>query len=123
MCHNDLLLTSLDGLKSKLDIIDAEMARGQPPAEAIRTIELAVSALRKDLWVLLTARHSSDIHGYTNKIRVRRATELCEDVLADLHAETLPPNAPGFEVFRALLGELSRVWSGKPVTTLRIEGV
>ncbi len=120
--HNDLLHTSLDELRSKLDIIDAEMARGQPPAEALRAIEQAVSAVRRDIWVLLTAQHAHDIQSYTNKIRVRRATEICEDVLADLHAETLPPNTPGFEVFYATLRELSRVWREKPVTALQLEG-
>jgi hypothetical protein len=35
---------------------------------------------------------------------------MCEDVLADLHAETLPPNTPGLEVFHATLRELSKVW-------------
>lgn len=110
MRNDDLLRTSLDELRSKLDIIDAELAWGQPPAEALTAIEHAVSAVRRDIWVLLTAPHSHDIQGYTSKIRIRRATEMCEDVLADLHAETLPSNTPGLEVFHATLRELSKVW-------------
>ncbi len=111
MRNDDLLRTSLDELRSKLDIIDAEMARGQPPAEALRAIEQAVSTVRRDIWVLLTAQHANELQSYTSKIRVRRAMEICEDVLADLHAETLPPNTPGFEVFHATLRELSKVWT------------
>ncbi len=110
MRNDELLQTSLDGLRSKLDIIDAEMARGHPPAEALTAVEQAVSAVRRDIWVLLTAQHAHDIQSYTSKIRVRRAREMCEDVLADLHAETLPPNTPGLEVFRATLRNLSKVW-------------
>ena len=120
MRNDDLLRTSLDELRSKLDIIDAEMARGQPPAEALTAIERAVSAVRRDIWVLLTAPHANNIQSYTGKIRIRRATEMCEEVLADLHAETLPPNTPGLEVFHATLRELSRVWRGN---ALPLEGV
>jgi hypothetical protein len=119
MHNDDLLQTSLDELRSKLDIIDAEMVRGQPPAEALTAIEHAVSAVRRDIWVLLTAQHADDIRGYTGKIRIRRATEMCEEVLADLHAETLPPNTPGLEVFHATLRELSKVWRE---TALHLEG-
>ena len=119
MRNDDLLRTSLDELRSKLDIIDAEMARGQPPAEALTAIEHAVSAVRRDIWALLTAQHPHDIQSYTGKIRIRRATEMCEEVLADLHAETLPLNTPGLEVFHATLRELSQVWRGN---ALYLEG-
>ncbi len=119
MGNDELLQTSLDGLRSKLDIIDAELARGQPPAEALTAVEQAVSAVRRDIWVLLTAQHADDIRGYTGKIRIRRATEMCEEVLADLHAETLPPNTPGLEVFHATLRELSKVWREN---ALQLEG-
>ena len=110
MRNEELLQTSLDGWRSKLAIIDAEMAPGHPPAEVLRAIEQAVSAVRRDIWVLLTARHAHDIQSYTSKIRIRRATQMCEEVLADLHAETLPPNTPGLEVFHATLRELSKRW-------------
>lgn len=118
---NDLLRVSLDQLRSKLDIIDAEMAWGRTPAEALQAIEQAVSAVRRDLWALLGARHADNAQKYTDRIRVRRATEMCEDVLADLHAQTLPHSTPGFAVFEATLRELAKAWS--EARHLQLEGV
>ncbi len=104
---NDHLRKDLQDLRSKLDIIDAEMSRGEPQREVVRAIEEAVSTVRGNLWTLLSAQHTDDSQGFLGKIRVRRATELCEDVLADLHANTLTRATPGRQVFHATLQELA----------------
>ena len=104
---NDHLRKDLQDLRSKLDIIDAEMSRGEPQREVVRAIEEAVSTVRGNLWTLLSAQHTDDAQGFLGKIRVRRATELCEDVLADLHADTLTKATPGRQVFHATLQELA----------------
>ena len=104
---NDHLRRDLQDLRSKLDIIDAEMSRGEPQRELVRAIEEAVSTVRGNLWTLLSAQHADDSQGFLGKIRVRRATELCEEVLADLHANTLAKTAPGRQVFHATLQELA----------------
>ncbi len=96
-------------MRSKLNIIDAEMDLGEAPDGAVRAVEKAVSTLRSNIWILLSAQHADDYQSYVGRIRVRRATELCEDILADLHAETLLPQTPGLRVFHATLHELSRM--------------
>ena len=120
---NQELRRGLDELRSKLDIIEGEMALGEPPPEAVRDVERALSGVRTDLWTLLTAKHSDDYVGYLGMVRVRRATETCEDVLADLHAEALPTDMPGLEVFHATLRELSRMCKQTRSQTLQLEGV
>lgn len=104
---NDELRRGLEELRSKLNIIEAEMAQGKPPGQAVRAVEQAVSEVRSNIWILLTAEHTDDYDSYVGKIRIRRATETCEDILADLHAETLPPQTVGFDIFHATLRELS----------------
>ena len=104
---NHHLRQDLKDLRSKLDIIEAEMSRGEPQREVVRAIEEAVSTVRGNLWTLLSAQHTDDSQGFLGKIRVRRATELCEEVLADLHANTLAKTAPGRQVFHATLQELA----------------
>lgn len=104
---NDELRRGLEELRSKLDIIEAEMDQGQPPEQAVRAVEQAVSEVRANIWLLLTAEHADDYDSYLGKIRVQRATQACEDILADLHAGTLPPQTVGLAVFHATLRELS----------------
>ena len=104
---NDELRRCLAELRSKLDIIEAEMAQGQPPEQAVQAVEQAVSEVRTNIWNLLTAEHADDYESYVGKIRVRRATKVCEDILADLHTETLPSRTVGLAVFHATLRELS----------------
>ena len=104
---NDELRRGLEELRSKLNIIEAEMDQGQPPEQAVRAVEQAVSEVRCNIWILLTAEHADDYDSYVGKIRVLRATEACENILADLHAETLLPQTAGLAVFHATLRELS----------------
>ena len=104
---NEGLRKGLDELRSKLRIIDTETEVGHPPEQAVRAVAEALSGARRDVWALLTARHSDDYEGYLTRTRIRRVTEVCEDILADLHADTLAANTVGLEVFRATLRELS----------------
>jgi hypothetical protein len=104
---DDSLHRDLEDLRSKLNIIESEIDTGEPFQEAIKSIEEAVSSVRGTIWDLLSARHADDYPAFLSKIRVRRATEMCEDILADLHAGTIPSTTPGFQVFHATLQELS----------------
>ncbi len=103
------LRTEIDQLRSALKAVDAAVATGDPSPEALQDLGLEVDSLRKSLWAGLTSKHSGDYTAFLGRIRVRRAIETCEDVLADLYAETLPPNIPGLEVFSATLGELAEL--------------
>ena len=57
---NDELRRALDVLRSKLNIIEVEMDQGQPPEQAGRAVERAVSEVRSNIWLLLTAEHADD---------------------------------------------------------------
>lgn len=115
--NKDELRKRLAELRSKLKIIDGELGHGKTPPEAVAEVEKAVSTVRSNIWALLAAQHSDDYQTYLGRIRVRRATETCEEVLADLHADTLAPSAPGIEVLHATLHELSTMLEKKAVTT------
>ncbi len=104
---NDALRKGLGELRSKLEVFDAELGQGQSTPENIRAVEQAVSAVRNNLWELLAAQHSGDYQSYLGKTHVRRATETCEDVLAELHAETVLPTTPGLDAFHAALRHVS----------------
>jgi hypothetical protein len=110
---NEALRKGLGDLRSRLELFDEELGQGQSTPENIRAVEHAVSAVRANLWELLAAQHSGDYESYLGKTHVRRATETCEDILAELHAETILPSTPGFEVFLAALRHVSEHCRGE----------
>lgn len=105
---NDALRKGLSDLRRRLELFDEELGQGQSTPDNIRAVERAVSAVRANLWELLAAQHSGDYRSYLGKTHVRRATETCEDILADLHAETILPTTPGLEVFHTALRHVSQ---------------
>jgi hypothetical protein len=104
---NDALRKGLGDLRSRLELFDEELGQGKSTPENIQAVEHAVSAVRANLWALLAEQHTGDYESYLGKTHVRRATETCEDILADLHAETILPTTPGLEVFHAALRHVS----------------
>ena len=107
---NEELGKCIRQLRSALNIIDADIALGEPPAEAVQALVRAVDNVRTSVWAVLSAEHSGDYQSFLSRIRVHRATETCDEILADLYAEALPPNILGLELFHATLRELSRMF-------------
>ncbi len=107
---SDELRTGLDKLRSALNIVEMEIAAAaaEPSQEAVRALGTALNGVRTNVWAVLTAEHADDYDQYLAKVRVRRARETCEEVLADLYADTIPLNMPGLEVFGVTLRELSK---------------
>ncbi|MHC4180857.1 MAG: hypothetical protein ACYSWU_25435 [Planctomycetota bacterium] len=108
MSHEELR-RGLDELRRVLNAIDPAVTLEDAPAEAVRALGQAVDGVRSNVWTLLTAQHADEYQDYVGKIRVCRATETCEDVLAELYADTLSPNIAGLDVFHATLRELARM--------------
>ena len=106
---SDELQRGLDELRSKLNVVEMEIAAAaEPSEEGLRALAAALNGIRNNVWAALTAEHADDYDEYLAKVRVHRARETCEDVLADLYADTIPPTMPGLDVFGATLRELSR---------------
>lgn len=103
----DDLRNRIHALRNALSVVEMEYADGEAPTEGLLDLSTAVDNVRKSVWAILTAEHAEDYNAFLAKIRVRRATETCQDVLSDLYADTLTPNTPGLEVFQATLKELS----------------
>lgn len=101
----------IDAVRSSLNVLDASSGAGQP-AEGLRDLTQAVTNLRSSIWAVLEGEHAGDYDAFLARVRVSRATDLCEEVLSDLYAGTLVPTAPGIEVFRGALRELNRAWAG-----------
>ncbi len=94
-------------LRSALDQVDRTVDAGVP-RETIKALGDTVDGLRTKVWAYLTTHQAGDLNRYMGEVRVRRAAEACEDVLAELYADALPPGTPGLELLRATLLELKK---------------
>jgi len=106
---NEELKRGIGQIRKALDLLDAFKGARESSSEGVRDLGLAVDNLRRGVWAVLTTRHSGNYDDFLARIRVRRATECCEDVLADLHAETVTKNTPGLDVFHATLRQVQHL--------------
>lgn len=95
-------------LRRTLDVFDQRFGGSDDLSEGLRDLSLSVDHLRRSIWAVLTAGHEEDLPAYLARVRVERARQSCEDVLADLTVETLTGDTPGINAFHtALTGMLS----------------
>ncbi len=103
------LRSALSELRGALSVIDPDLAMDEAPRAAVEDLEKAVSGIRGSVWELLKTKHADDYDSYLGKMQLRRATEICEDVLSDLYANTMTSNTPGLHGFHSTLKELSEI--------------
>jgi len=99
----------IKGVKEALAMLQAREPLGSDLSEGVRYLGSEVDSLRQSVWAVLTAQNAGDLAGFIGRVRIRRANELCQDVLADLYANAVPSNMPGLRVFNATLQELGEV--------------
>lgn len=71
-------------LNSTLRAIEVRAAQGKPPGEGLEDFKSALDDIRLRLWGLLLAAGGDDYHGFQERFRIRRATEMCRALGADL---------------------------------------
>ena len=98
----------LEEVERALDALDVDKASEEELSEAVRDLSMVVDNLRQSVWAVLQANHSGAPAGFIGRVRVRRAAEICRDVLADLYADAIPRNMPGLRVLEATLEELAK---------------
>ena len=96
------LRSSISRLRRALETAQIPDAENQVPHD----VGLAVDDLRRSLWGALTTTFATDAEEYLVTMRVRRASEMLRDVLADLYAGVLSIHAPGTDDLRAVISEL-----------------
>ena len=101
------LLKAISELRSALYIIEEDLTLEKPGPEAVEALTEAVDNLRGTVWTVLSNQHAGKHEQLLARVRVRRAIELCDEVLSDLYTETLTKSTPGLSVFHATLKDLS----------------
>ena len=96
------LRSSIAGLRRALETAQPYDADHQVPDDVC----LAVDDLRRSLWGALTTTAGTDEAEYLVAMRVRRASETLQDVLADLYTGAISIRALGTDELRAATSAL-----------------
>ena len=102
------LRISISRLRRALETTEKPDADNEVPDD----VGLSVDDLRRSLWGALTTTFATDAEEYLVAMRVRRASEMLQDLLADLYTGTLSMRAPGTDELRAVTSELNASLEG-----------
>jgi hypothetical protein len=106
MATSHELQQGIEQVRNAIAALDIDA--GQAGSEGARDLGIALDNLRRTFWAVLTTKHSGDFDNFLARIRLRRATEICEGVLADLYAGAVTSDSPGLFYFHAALTDVSR---------------
>ena len=76
---------------TNLQTIEARVASGEVPLEAVADFKSSVDDLRLRLWSVLGAGSANDYRAFQERFRLRRAKEICRGLEDDLQAGALSP--------------------------------
>jgi hypothetical protein len=82
-------------LSAVLDPLEAKIAEADSAIEGLEELKSSLDDLRLRAWSLLTAASSDDPHGFQERFRTRRGTEMCRALVTDLGTGKLSARASG----------------------------
>lgn len=88
-------------LEDSLAIIEQEMQRGDAAEETLEDFKVAVDNVRTGILAILSATRSDDYAYALARFRLKRATQLSQNVLSDFVLGTVRPDSTHLSRFRA----------------------
>jgi hypothetical protein len=76
-------------MRATVQSIEAKLRQGDLPHEGIEDLKSAIDDARLRLWAVISAAGSPEPDAMLLRFRLRRATEICRGITADLDAGTL----------------------------------
>jgi hypothetical protein len=94
-------------LSAMLDTIEERVRTGNSGAPGLAEFKSALDDLRLRAWSLLTASNSDDPHGFQERFRAHRGTEMCRALTTDLRTGKLRGSQPDLPALAAAARDLS----------------
>jgi hypothetical protein len=83
--------SQLSALTAALESFEKRIIREEVPKEALAGLKSAVDDLRLRLWGVLSTGSADDYRAFQERFRLRRATEICEDIESELSTGLMNP--------------------------------
>jgi hypothetical protein len=94
-------------LSAMLDPLEDQVAHGDLGSPGLEEFKSALDDLRLRAWSLLMATSSDDPHGFQERFRTRRGTEMCRALCTDLRTGKLSGRQPELPTLGAAARDLS----------------
>jgi len=94
-------------LRVMLSTLEAQVGRGDLGAAGLEEFKAALDELRLRGWSLLTAANSDDPHGFQERFRTHRGTEMCRGLSTDLQTRKLSGRQPDLPALGAAARDLA----------------
>ena len=102
------LLDQLTKLNLEVQGIEARFGQGQVSVTTLEAIKCALDEVRLRLWGLLKANSGETAEAFQHRFRLRRTTELCDRLAADLGTGALPKDHPDLPDMHKAAADLAR---------------
>ena len=88
-----------------LDAIESQLTRPQVSVAALEDFKVTVDSVRTSVLAILTAADPADYRSFVREFRLRRAAQVCHNVLSGLVDGTITADTPGFDQLRSTVDE------------------
>ena len=99
------LRKAVGDLKQAMRDIESIIAQPDPPDKELEGFKMTLDSVRMDALALVAAAYSGDYDEYIRKFRLRRAAQVCQNVLFGLEDGTVNERTPGVTVFQSTIRE------------------
>ena len=111
-------------LSAALGTVEARVAQGDLDTPGLDAFKSALDDLRLRAWGALMAVTADDPHGFQERFRIRRGTEMCRAVTTDLRTGKLSASQPELPALGATAKDLATAVKevGRPAPRRRGRG-
>ncbi|UCD23814.1 MAG: hypothetical protein JSW51_12375 [Gemmatimonadota bacterium] len=95
----------VSGLRQALDDLEKQLAKENPPADALEDFKSTLDGIRTHVLAFINAEDSADYHGTVNTFRLARTTQTCQNILTGFIDGTINTKTPGFDKFYSTVEE------------------
>jgi len=99
-------------LSAMLDTLEDRVAHKDLAAPGLEELKSALDDLRLRAWSLLMATNSDDPHGFQERFRTHRGTEMCRALSTDLRSGKLSGRQPDLPALGTAARDLSAAVKG-----------
>ena len=92
-------------LRQALDAIESAIAEPAQAAVMLEDFKATLDGVRTTLMAILTAESPADYQAFVRRFRLRRAAQVCQNVLFGVLDGSITPQTPGFDRLQAAVGE------------------
>ena len=99
---------TIRAIRATVQSIETKLRQGDLPEQGLSDLKAAIDDSRLRLWAVISAAGSGEPEAVLMRFRLRRATEICRGVIADLDSDTLGEHQRALLELREAAREMTR---------------